>query len=1617
MKLKRCAAALVGLALTVAAAPASAARDLPTVDAFTDVPPSLTAPRARERARGVHVVHEEPRLGVPTFVWGARAPDGARQLRPLTAEQSARAYLGEHAGLYRLARTDTSHVPLRALHRTRAGASIVSFSQEVEGIEVFRQSLEVLLDKDNQLVAMSGHLSPVASEAKGSRLRFTLNPREAIALAWRDLHGENLPASSLLPTGRVQGPYSHYELSPGPRRTLFSSPARVRQIFFPLTDALEPAYYVELDTTPADGTEGDFYAYAISANDGRLLYRHDFSAHQDYTYRVWADAESPHIPYDGPQGNAPTPHPTGQPDGYQAPFVAPNLVTLSNVPFSRNDPWLPLGATETLGNNVEAYTDAVTPNGYSPGDLRATTTAANTFDHVYDLGLTPNVSNPQQMAAVTQLFFVNNFLHDWFYDVGFDEAAGNAQQNNYGRGGVEGDSLRAEAQDSAGRNNANMATPADGGRPRMQMYLYDTRGRRTLTIPAPHANAGTTTVGVATFGPQQFEVTASIALAGDGIVGTGGTVNDACEPLTNASDVAGKLVLVDRPGCAFIVKALNAQAAGAVGVVIANTVPGGASFSMTGREPGVTIPVVSASYTLGTVLRDTPPESVTLLRDGPDHDGALDNTIVAHEWTHYLSNRLVGNANGLTNNQGQSMGEGWSDFMGLLMTVREGDDLVPSNAGFGGVYARGAYANSGGLNGGTNQGFYWGNRRYPYTLDMTKNPLTLRYIQNGVALPAEIPANVSNKTGANNSEVHASGEVWAVMLWECYASLLRDTGRLTFAQAQQRMKEYLVTSLKLTPKAPTFLEARDAMLAAAYANDPKDYELFSRAFARRGAGARAVAPDRSSTDHVGVKESFAIGKEVVFASVEVLEGTGTTASCDDDGVFDTGETVRVRVTLRNSGIEPLSRTSMTLSSEDPDVVFPSGQTVSFGPSEPHMLVSAELPVALFGVGTRRNLVLRIDYRDAEQTVPGDQTHQMLLRVNTDELPWTSTLETVEAPTHSWTFESTPTSSRIEPWSRRADPPGVSSFYFHGPNNGVPALLSLISPLILVSETETFRFTFQHRYAFERGTNGNYYDGSVLELSEDEGQTWTDIGASATPTYNGTLDNSTTNPADRNPLGGRQAYGGQSPSYPAYTPVTVDLGTTYAGKLVRIRFRIGTDNGTSAAGWDLDDLQFEGLENTPFSQLLDHQGQCINRAPVANAGENQNIKERRRVTLSGSGVDPEGGTITYAWTQVDGPAVTLSNSNTPNPTFLAPAVTEDTDLRFALRVYDGVIVSFPSVVTVRVRNNGAPTVRTEPMRTVDENGVLSLTASGTDADQDELTYTWTQVGTPEVVLGGAQTEQVTFTAPEVTRNVELTFQVVASDGVDTSDPATVKVLVRNLNRAPMATVEAVPTANEGASVTLSGAGTDPDDDTTFIYTWTQVGGPEVTLSDATTRHLRFTAPEVTSDTELAFRLVVSDGALSSEPVTTTVLVRDVPDAMPVARAGDDQGVSEGSQVTLDGSGSTDLEGTALTYTWTQVEGPTVALVVQGATASFTAPAVDADTALTFRLQVTDTAGASSEDTVTVRVSDVKPTPPGNGSGCGCAAGQDGSMPTTALLLLGALGFALRRPRSRLERLSR
>lgn len=227
----------------------------------------------------------------------------------------------------------------------------------------------------------------------------------------------------------------------------------------------------------------------------------------------------------------------------------------------------------------------------------------------------------------------------------------------------------------------------------------------------------------------------------------------------------------------------------------------------------------------------------------PDRDGDLDAEIILHEYTHGLSNRRVGGGVGLTALQSRGMGEGWSDFYALALLSESGDNL-------NGNYALGGYLTYQ-LGIGYLENYYFGIRRYPYSTDLTKNPLTFADIDPGQArVYGGIPRNPVIASTADS--VHNQGEVWCSMLWEARANLINKHG---FAVGNQLILQLVTDGMNLSPGNPNFLQARDAILLADRVNNggTNQNELWA-AFAKRGLGVFATSPGSSTT--VGVRESF-----------------------------------------------------------------------------------------------------------------------------------------------------------------------------------------------------------------------------------------------------------------------------------------------------------------------------------------------------------------------------------------------------------------------------------------------------------------------------------------------------------------------------------------------------------------------------------------------------------------------------------------------------------------------------------------------------------------------------------------------------------------------------------------
>lgn len=252
----------------------------------------------------------------------------------------------------------------------------------------------------------------------------------------------------------------------------------------------------------------------------------------------------------------------------------------------------------------------------------------------------------------------------------------------------------------------------------------------------------------------------------------------------------------------------------------------------------------------------------------PARDGTLDTTVVLHEMTHGLTRRLHGNATGLSTNMAAGMGEGWSDFYTLALLSE------PSDAPCG-TFAIGSYISSGLTAGGGS--YYYGLRRFPVAKiaclgpnGLPHNPLTFRNINvnSCTNMPAAFPQSPIGSLTCD--QVHNAGEVWAVALWEARGVLIDIHGA---SEGNRRMLQYTTDAMKLSPVNPTFIQARDAIVAAAQVGGgATDANAVREGFRRRGLGfsasIQAISP-------AAVTEAFDLAPSQIRRPFD-FDGDGST---------------------------------------------------------------------------------------------------------------------------------------------------------------------------------------------------------------------------------------------------------------------------------------------------------------------------------------------------------------------------------------------------------------------------------------------------------------------------------------------------------------------------------------------------------------------------------------------------------------------------------------------------------------------------------------------------------------------------------------------------------------------
>ncbi len=365
------------------------------------------------------------------------------------------------------------------------------------------------------------------------------------------------------------------------------------------------------------------------------------------------------------------------------------------------------------------------------------------------------------------------------------------------------------------------------------------------------------------------------------------------------------------------------------------------------------------------------------------------------------------------------------------------------------------------------------------------------------------------------------------------------------------------------------------------------------------------------------------------------------------------------------------------------------------------------------------------------------------------------------------------------------------------------------------------------------------------------------------------------------------------------------------------------------------------------------------APIADAGSDQSVLTLEVVTLSGAAsTEPSSLPLTYAWTQISGPTVSLSSTSAVAPTFTAPSVS--CVLVFRLVVSNGRTPSVADSVSITAMLPLPPLVTVGPDQSVQVNAFVTLTAAGTtDPHNLSLTYTWQRIRGTAVTLSNAAAISPTFTAPS--NSSRLMFRLAVSNG-QTSTTAVVGINVTQAD-APLADAGGDQRVLTQAIVTLSAANSGDPSNLPLTFAWVQLSGVPVLLSSTSAVSVTFQAPA--NATTLLFQLTASNGQSASG---TQVQVDVIPVQAPLAGAGMSRTVAAFTVVSLDGSTSTDPQSFPLTFEWQQTSGPSVLLSSPSAmNPSLKTPSIEC--ALTFQLIVRNGQKSSAPAFVTLNV-----TPP-------------------------------------------
>ncbi|MEM6793160.1 MAG: extracellular metalloproteinase [Acidobacteriota bacterium] len=359
----------------------------------------------------------------------------ARDLRATPLENGL-AYVQDNLSAFGLMASDLQNYEVTdEVYSQVSGATRIYLRQTLQGLPVYNAQLHININREGRIISVNNAFLPALSSRRAA-IAPKLNAAAAV-----------LAASDQAGLGIKDVPRTLSTLAQSVERTslidnrgLAFNEVKAQLMWLPVGSDVRLVWNFQIETLDSQ----HFYDFTVDAESGKVWTRFDWVA--DDSFRVYE------TPVESPNHVSPLP-----PSDARTLVVNPEDATASpNDWFSGN------GIMD--GNNVHACADANANNGCDSGQP---TCSGGVCDFPINLNAAPSASLD---AAITNLFYWNNIIHDVQYQYGFDEAGGNFQENNFGRGGSGSDSVNADAQDGSGNCNANFGTPPDGSNPRMQMF-------------------------------------------------------------------------------------------------------------------------------------------------------------------------------------------------------------------------------------------------------------------------------------------------------------------------------------------------------------------------------------------------------------------------------------------------------------------------------------------------------------------------------------------------------------------------------------------------------------------------------------------------------------------------------------------------------------------------------------------------------------------------------------------------------------------------------------------------------------------------------------------------------------------------------------------------------------------------------------------------------------------------------------------------------------------------------------------------------------------------------------------------------------------------------------------